>query len=51
MLKKVVISAKSNDKALAFFAELDKRKEAAKAKFIKNRTRFKEMLTKKPVSN
>ena len=51
MVKKVVISANNSNKALAFFAEINKKKEAAKAKFISNTARVRELLMKKTVTH
>ncbi len=47
MVKKIVISASNSNKALAFFADINKRKEAAKAKFSNNTARVRELLIRK----
>ncbi len=47
MLKKVFISADNSTKALAFFEEINKRKEAAKKKFDASSARIIEKLSKK----
>jgi hypothetical protein len=51
MEKKVFIPANNNNKALAFFAEIDKKKEEAKRKFIAQTARLKEKLTKNTIKN
>lgn len=50
MEKKVFVPANNNNKALAFFAEIDKKKEEAKAKFIAQTARLREKLTKTKLS-
>jgi hypothetical protein len=47
MLKKVFISTTNSRKAIAFFEELNKRKEEAKKKFDATTSRLKEKLAKK----
>jgi tetrahydromethanopterin S-methyltransferase subunit G len=47
MLKKVFISSSNSRKAIAFFEEINKRKEEAKKKFDATTSRLKEKLSKK----
>jgi hypothetical protein len=47
MLKKVFISPANSHKAIAFFEEINKRKEAAKKKFEKSTLPLREKLAKK----
>ena len=47
MLKKVVISSANSHRAIAFFEEINKRKEAAKKKFEDSTLHLREKLTKK----
>jgi hypothetical protein len=47
MLKKVFISSSNSSKAIAFFKEINKRKEEAKKKFDASTSRLREKLAKK----
>ncbi len=48
MLKKVFISSTHSKKAIAFFEEINKRKEEAKKKFNETTSRIREKLAKNP---